>query len=137
LEIKEINWQLTLPIRQRVLWPNEAELFCKLSGDENALHYGVFIKEKLVSVASIFIKDKQARLRKFATLTDYQGQGIGSKLISYILSQLSKTNANVFWCDARKTATGFYQKLGMAQQGSEFNKLGVHYIKMFMYLSKC
>lgn len=130
MDIQEIDWQTALPIRHKVLWPNKSESFCKVNGDETALHYGIFVNAKLVSVASIYINGKSARLRKFATLPDFQGQGLGSRLIIDILNQLKERNIEILWCDARTTAVGFYQKLGMKQQGKEFDKSGILYIKM-------
>ena len=133
--IKKIPWQSALPIRHTVLWPDKPVSFCIVEGDENAHHFGVFIKGQLVTVASIYISGTKARLRKFATLPDFQGQGLGSKLIIDILNQLKALNIEVFWCDARKTAISFYQKLGLKQQGSDFNKSGVLYIKMAVKLN--
>jgi len=135
LNIKEINWQTALPIRHKVLWPNKPESFCKIKGDETAKHFGVFVKDQLVTVASIYINGTSARLRKFATLPDFQGHGLGSKLIIDILDQLKELNIEMFWCDARVTAIGFYQKLGMKQQGKEFDKSGVLYTKMAVKLN--
>jgi len=135
LNIRTIDWHDALPIRHKVLWPNKPESFCKIEGDESALHFGVYIKGLLVCVASIYINDSSARLRKFATLVEYQGQGIGSKLIAHILNQLKLSDIALFWCDARTTAVGFYQKLGMEQQGKEFEKSGVLYFKMAVQLN--
>lgn len=135
LNICTIDWQTALPIRHTVLWPNKPESFCKIEGDETALHFGVYIKGLLVCVASIYINDSSARLRKFATLVEYQGQGIGSKLIAHILNQLKLSDIALFWCDARITAAGFYHKLGMEQQGKEFDKSGILYIKMAVKLN--
>jgi len=134
LNIKEIDYQTALPIRHEVLWPNKPVSFCKVEGDETAKHFGVFVKDQLVAVASIYINGTSARLRKFATLPDFQGHGLGSKLIIDILNQLKEQNIEMFWCDARVTAIGFYQKLGMKQQGNEFDKSGVLYIKMQIHL---
>jgi len=71
-----------------------------------------------------------ARLRKFATLVEFQGCGLGSALITHIIRQLKEIEAESFWCDARKTAVGFYKKFGMEKQGTEFNKSGILYFKM-------
>jgi ribosomal protein S18 acetylase RimI-like enzyme len=130
MDIRNIMWNEALPIRHKVLWPNKPLLFCKVAGDEAASHYGVYFNDKLVSVASIYIKDRVARLRKFATLTEFQGRGIGSSLIAHIMKELGTHGIEVFWCDARKTAISFYKKLGMKQHGAEFNKSGVSYFKM-------
>jgi len=128
--IRTILWQDALPVRHEVLWPNKPISFCKIDGDEVARHYGIYIKEQLVSVASIYIDDKTARLRKFATLAEFQGKGLGTQLINHILSDLKQLNIITFWCDARKTAIGFYQKFNMEQEGGEFNKSEVAYVKM-------
>jgi len=108
--------------------------FCKVEGDETAMHYGVFIEEKLVSVASVYREGRVVRLRKFATLVEFQGQGIGSRLITHIILELKKLDAETFWCDARLSAAGFYEKFGMERQGFEFFKSGVSYIKMELSL---
>ena len=130
MNIRAIQWQEALPVRHKVLWPSKPPLFCKVDGDETAKHYGIFFDEKLVSVASIYIDGNTARLRKFATLVECQGEGLGTQLISYIINELKDIGIEYFWCDARTTAIGFYRKFDMAQQGGEFNKSGVLYVKM-------
>jgi len=134
MEIKQLSWQQVLPIRHNVLWPDKPPLFCKVEGDDTAYHYGYFIAEELVCVASIFIDDDNvsisARLRKFATLEQYQGQGIGTQLIKHVINELKSLNVNYLWCDARITAIGFYQQFNMVEQGNQFQKSGVRYIQM-------
>ena len=130
MDIRIIKWNEALHIRHKVLWPNKSLSFCKVDGDETATHYGVYLNDKLVSVASIYIEGRVARLRKFATLADFQGRGIGSQLIAQIVSELKKVGIESFWCDARKTAVGFYKKFGMEIQGNEFIKSDISYFKM-------
>jgi len=130
MDIRTIKWHETMPIRHEVLWPNKPLIFCKVDGDEHAQHYGIYLAEKLVSVASVYMEGRIARLRKFATLVEFQGCGLGSALITHIVEQLEKVGAESFWCDARKTAVGFYKKFGMEKQGAEFNKSGILYFKM-------
>jgi len=101
-----------------------------VEGDEVAMHYGVFIEEKLVCVASVYREGRAARLRKFSTLVEFQGQGIGAKLIAHIILELERSHTKTFWCDARLSAAGFYAKFGMERQGFEFLKSGVSYVKM-------
>jgi len=134
MDIRIIKWDEALPIRHEVLWPNKPLLFCKVDGDEVAKHYGVYLNDKLVSVASVYIEGRIARLRKFATLVEFQGCGIGSKLIKHIISELKNIGIASFWCDARKTAIGFYNKFDMEKQGVEFNKSGILYVKMQIIL---
>ncbi len=136
MDIRTITYDEALPIRHEVLWPNKPLLFCKVDGDESAKHYGVYVDDKLVSVASVYMEGRVARLRKFATLVAFQRRGIGSTLITFIVSELENNNVASFWCDARKTAVGFYKKLGMEKQGVEFNKSGILYFKMEVNLQQ-
>ncbi|MGC3833725.1 GNAT family N-acetyltransferase [Moritella viscosa] len=114
VNILTIQWQEALPIRHRVLWPNKQPSFCKVDGDESAIHYGAYI----------------ARLRKFATLPPFQGKGVGSLVIAHVVKELKVAGVDCFWCDARKTAVGFYRRFGLEIQGHEFNKSGIPYYKM-------
>ena len=134
MDIRVIEWQDALLVRHNVLWPDKSVSFCRVEGDELASHYGVYRDGNLVSVASIYKTQGVARLRKFATLELFQGQGMGSTLIKHIMRELKEEGMISFWCDARATAVGFYEKLGMTIQGNEFNKSGVLYFKMEMNL---
>ncbi|EAS45000.1 acetyltransferase, GNAT family protein [Photobacterium profundum 3TCK] len=92
MNIQQVTWEEALPLRRRVLWPNKSVSFCKVKGDESATHYGAFINGELVCVASVYIDGNEARLRKFATLHEHQGKGIGSKVIEYIVLNLKCLN---------------------------------------------
>lgn len=130
MDILQITTNEALPVRHRVLWPDKPMSFCLVEGDDFATHYGAFVDAQLVSVASVYIDGFQARLRKFATLPQYQGQGIGSRDIAHIMAELQRQSISYFWCDARTTAVGFYQRLGLSVEGAEFEKSGVFYYKM-------
>jgi len=105
-----------------------------VSGDEDALHFGATIDSKLVCVASIYLQGDQARLRKFATLQDYQNKGIGSKVLTTILAALRERGVLYFWCDARESALGFYEQFGLKAEGPVFYKADVFYYKMILKL---
>jgi len=128
--IRNISWEETIPLRQSVLWPTKPPEYCHVEGDQGALHFGAFTNDELVCVASVYLKSDKARLRKFATNADYQGQGIGSKMLKSILHSLKDTNAKTFWCDARESALGFYQRFGMQANGERFYKSDISYFKM-------
>jgi len=130
MDIRIITLSEALPIRHCVLWPDKPLSFCKVDGDDAASHYGTFLNNTLVSVASIYVEGQLARLRKFATLEDFQGRGAGTQLISHIIAELEQADINTFWCDARTTAVGFYKRFGMQVEGAEFVKSGITYYKM-------
>ncbi|WP_235938602.1 GNAT family N-acetyltransferase [Thalassotalea algicola] len=123
-----------MPIRHRVLWPDKPPEFCHIDGDAEAMHFGAFVNEILVCVASIYVDKNKARLRKFATDTSYQGQGVGSIMLNHIVQYLKKIQTEFFWCDARESALGIYQKLGMKKCSERFYKADVAYFKMELAL---
>ncbi len=126
-----IGAQQTLQIRQTVLWPDQPQEFSKVEGDEDAHHFGVILDKELVSVASIFPDlDNTARLRKFATLPNLQGQGIGSDLLKHIMEQLRSDGCSMLWCDGREQARSFYERLGFEASGERFFKKNIAYFRM-------
>jgi len=136
MQIVTLTWQQTIPIRHQVLWPTEAPEYCKVEGDETALHVGVMVEDGLVCVASIYIEveSKTARLRKFATLAAYQGKGIGTHLIHHLIDILTKQGVAYFWFDARASALSFYQRLGFQTSSEVFYKNQVPFYKMHQNL---
>ncbi|GAD79389.1 GNAT family N-acetyltransferase [Vibrio ezurae] len=136
MQIRQINASSTLSIRHQVLWPNKPIEFCKVDEDELGVHFGAFKNEQLVCVASVFITASNARLRKFATLPQEQGKGIGSAMIRHIIEYLTQRNIDVFWCDARESAIDFYHKFDMHTEGERFYKSEVAYFKMILSVPK-
>lgn len=136
MKVIKLNWEKTIPIRHIVLWPNETPEFCKVEGDEDASHFGVMIDNELVCVASVYLDSyktdsrKRARLRKFATLPAFQGNGVGSFMLEYIIETLKKKKINYFWFDARESALSFYNRFGFTATGECFYKKEVPYYKM-------
>lgn len=139
--IRRITVEEALPIRHCVLWPDKTMEECRVEDDESGEHFGVYIDNKLVCVASVFIielvstkplnkKQKTARLRKFATIEEYQGKGIGSFVLTHIIDFLQQESIGLFWCDARENAISFYERFGMSKQGERFYKGGIPYRKM-------
>ncbi len=95
-EVIQLNIEAVLPIRHQVLWPNKNTDFCRVVGDEKALHYGLQLQGIIVCVASIYIDQHSARLRKFATLPLHQKKGYGSRLLQCIFDDLTKQGIHHF-----------------------------------------
>jgi len=135
LKIIDLHWKDTLPIRHKVLWPNELPEFCMVDGDADALHFGVTVHNEIICVASLYLDGRAARLRKFATLSRFQGKGIGSYMLNFLVEELKKHNINYLWFDARESAIGFYKRLGFHSTGNLFYKKNISYYKMYANLS--
>ena len=129
-EIRRVPWQQTVALCHGVLWPNKEPEFCHVGGDEDAWHFGAFLRGSLISVASVYLEGKNARLRKFATAPARQGKGVGTKVLQHILSELREQRMECFWCDARESAIGFYARFGLEPEGERPHKDEVQYFKM-------
>ena len=134
MNIVEIKWQDTIAVRHQVLWPDKAPEFCRVEGDEQALHFAVLENQEIICVASLYVNENSARLRKFATLDAFQGKGIGSTMIDHLINNLKKQGIHYLWFDARESALGFYQRFGFETTGELFYKSDVAYYKMYKNL---
>ncbi|MGO4998628.1 GNAT family N-acetyltransferase [Oceanisphaera sp. W20_SRM_FM3] len=132
--IRQITWPETIPVRHSVLWPERPPAFSQVDNDPQGRHFGAFIEDKLVCVASVFFDGEQARLRKYATLAEYQGQGVGTAVLQAIFTDLKQEEVGYFWCDARESAIGFYRRFGMQAEGDRFYKSDVAYVRMAIAL---
>lgn len=122
MEIKAIEASQTWQIRHEVMWPDQPFEFVQLEEDNLGLHFGVFDHEKLVSIVSCFIVDDEMQFRKLATLEEFQGKGIASQLLNYILELAKEKNLNKMWCNARTNKKTFYEKFGMKDTHKTFIK---------------
>ncbi len=132
--VKQIDAKDTYQIRNVILRPGLPVESCYFEGDkdENTLHLGAYIDDKLASVASFYfinnadISDEyQAQLRGMATLEEYQGQGLSQALLRTAFPLIKKNHINTLWCNARKNAIGFYEKVDFEKIGREFEVPGV------------
>ena len=134
--IELIRAEETWPLRQEAMWPDKDISFVQLSGDEKALHFGLFVttapnRKMLVSCLSVFSSDAALQLRKFATLPSQQQQGWGSKLLTHVLKEaslLAKGRAIVL--DSRQEKEAFYASFGFQRAGEPFKKNDRFYVRM-------
>ena len=112
------------------MWPNKPLEFIILLEDEKGLHFGLFCDGQLISVISLFKKERSLQFRKFATAIEKQGLGYGTKLLEFTLGKAKELSADSVWCHARIEKTTFYKKFHMKTTGKPFSKNGKRYIVM-------
>jgi len=134
MEIKAIEASQTWQIRHEVMWPDQPFEFVQLEEDNLGLHFGVFDHEKLVSIVSCFIVDDEMQFRKLATLEEFQGKGIASQLLNYILKLAKEKNLSKMWCNARTNKKTFYEKFGMKDTHKTFVKANQEFTIMEILL---
>lgn len=133
MEIRKISAEQTWGLRQKVMWPTKSIEYVKLQEDDQGVHYGGFIENRIISVVSVFYQDKQAQFRKFATCLQQQKHGYGTQLLQYILSEAKDMGVDTIWCHARADKVHFYQRFGLRPMGEYFERDGKKYVRM----SKC
>lgn len=126
--IREINFSQTYPIRLEVMYPGEPIEIVKVAGDEEAAHFGYFVGDVCVSCVSVFETGRGYQVRKFATLPTYQNQGIGSRLLSFVLETYPKP----IFLNARVGKIGYYSRFGFFETGKRFSKNGLDYSIMLL-----
>jgi GNAT superfamily N-acetyltransferase len=144
LSIKTIEASAILKIRLDILRKGMTIDDCHFSGDNDpeSIHFAALDNDKIIGCCTLtvnpqsVIKDSYYQLRGMAVLEDYQGSGIGRKLLQAAESKLIELGKNILWFNARTSAVGFYQKYGYEVLGNEFEIEGVgpHY-KMFKVIS--
>lgn len=130
MEVKTITASDTWPIRHEVMWPDQPFEFVQLEEDNLGVHFGVFEEDKLVSIVSCFIEGKEMQFRKLATLEEYQGRGIASYLLKYILEFAKTKDLQKVWCNARSNKKSFYEKMGLIDTHKTFVKAGQEFTIM-------
>ncbi len=75
------------------------------------------------------LDDQTLRLRQMAVPKNLQAKGIGRSLIRFAETLALDLGYRRMILHARKTAMGFYEKMGYVATGSEFTEVGIpHYV---------
>ena len=135
--VKFIPFEFTLGLRSIVLRNGLPPEQCVFPTDqlEGAFHLAFYSDDEIATIASFFpnnYKDNKElgyQLRGMATDTPFAGKGFGKQLIEFAVEYIKNTNAKYIWCNARTSATKFYEKLGFELVSEEFEIAGVgpHY----------
>ncbi|WKK67448.1 GNAT family N-acetyltransferase [Lutimonas zeaxanthinifaciens] len=137
IKIKPIEVEKTFPLRKEILRKGMT-LSHKMPGDEDkeSLHLGLFSDGELACIGSFMKNDKeifsgvQYQLRGMATSEKAQGKGLGRLLMNKAEQILKKEGVDLIWCNARTSASGFYEKLGYKIVGEAFEvpQVGPHFV---------
>jgi len=107
-----------LPLRQLVLRPGKPPETARFPGDElpDTRHYAAFDGDAVVGCATFLASELDGerawQLRGMATDPGWQGRGAGRALLDVAYAELAGTGVRAFWCNARTSAAGFYEKMG-------------------------
>jgi len=135
--LRTISAADTHRLRHRVLRPNQppAAAAYPLDRQADAAHFGCFVADGLVGVASVYREDpdgatesREFRVRGMAVDPARQGAGMGRALLAACVDHARSLGGSRVWCNARVTASDFYSRCGFRQSGPEFDlpPLGPH-----------
>ena len=134
-EVRVVDPEVTLPLRQAVLRPHQTLDEVRAAGD-GLPGIAVLDGERVLACASVRPepmpgdgRDGDWRLRGMASDPAVRGQGHGATALQAALDYARQRGATRVWCNARTPALGFYEKYGFAVAGDEFDlpDAGPHY----------
>lgn len=128
MKIDEVNYEDVLKIRHEVMYPEANIDLAKIENDHEAIHLGVYAHDTIVSVVSIFLKNREVQFRKLATKKEYQHNNYGSALVKYIIEYYKQFDFNRLWANSRVEVLPFYEKLGFKSTDQTFSKNGHDYV---------
>lgn len=106
-----------------------------LESEVNDAHLGCFEKEKLIGVVMLSkIDDTNVRVRQVAIDQEYQGHGIGAKIMSFAEDKAKELGYKQITLHSRKSAELFYRKLGYLSIGEAFVEVSIEHITMYKAL---
>lgn len=118
---------------------------CRFDSDEidGAFHLAqINDDDEVVCVLSLHpqeyenLNGKGFQLRGMATHPHYYKKGLGKSLIKFAVAELRSKGVDYIWCNARRNAYSFYEKMGFEYMSNEFEipTAGPHR-RMYLQLS--
>lgn len=149
MTVRPISAAEARPLRSEILRPGQPPDSLVYPGDDvpGSFHAGAFAEGEIVGIATVypepmppesaaalpdvgFDPNNAFRLRGMATRATLQGAGLGRAVLTRCIEHVRDAGAEVLWCNARVGALGFYERLGFATVGDEFDIAGIgpHYV---------
>jgi N-acetylglutamate synthase-like GNAT family acetyltransferase len=102
----------------------------ELEREKEDMLIGAFDDEKMLACCLVTrIDDSTCKLRQMAVQNSVQGKGIGFTMMTFAENVARDRGFKKMIMHARKTAIGFYEKLGYKTAGDEFIEVTLpHYV---------
>lgn len=103
----------------------------ELDKEKDDILIGAFEDERLLGCCMLINTDPgTVRLRQMAVHKNLQGKGIGRALMQFAENIARDRGFRKITMHARKSATGFYEKLGYVVNGGEFEEVTLPHVVM-------
>ena len=108
----------------------------ELEKEKNDILIGAFEEEKILGCCLLTKVDKDCvKLRQMAVQNNLQGKGIGASMMHFAENVARDAGYKNLIMNARKTAIGFYEKLGYKASGNEFLEISIPHFLMVKKLN--
>ncbi len=131
------EYQMELKLRDKVLRkPLGMSLYdANLESEINDMHLGVFEQDKLIAVLILTdIDSDNVKMRQVAVDEQYRSKKVGTQLVWFAEEFSRKKGYTTMVLNARKTAVGFYEKIGYEIISDEFLEIHIPHFKMYKNL---
>ena len=103
----------------------------ELEKEKDEILIAAFEEERMLGCCMLIKTDPlTVRLRQMAVLNNLQGKGIGRALMQFSENIARDRGFHRIMMHARKTAIGFYQKLGYEVSGTDFVEVTLPHVIM-------
>ena len=103
----------------------------ELEEEADDILIGAFEDEKMLGCCMLIETEPgTVRLRQMAVSNNLQGKGIGRALMQFAENIARDRGFKKITMHARKSATGFYEKLGYSISGGEFEEVTLPHVVM-------
>jgi GNAT superfamily N-acetyltransferase len=103
----------------------------ELEKEKEDILIGAFEEDKMLGCCMLIKTEPgTVRLRQMAVLNNLQGKGIGRALMQFAENIARDRGYRRITMHARKSATGFYEKLGYVISGDEFVEVTLPHVTM-------
>jgi GNAT superfamily N-acetyltransferase len=102
-----------------------------LEKEKNDILIGAFDEDRILACCILTRYDEErCKLRQMAVHRSQQGKGVGGQLLNFAENVARDKGYRRMMMHARKTAIGFYEKLGYSVRGDEFLEVTIPHFQM-------
>lgn len=101
--------------------------------DDSSTHFIVTLDDKAIATARL---KPDGQIGRMAVLAEYRNQGIGSKLLQFVLQSNASQNLKQFYLHAQVEAIPFYEKQGFTAHGKIFYEANIPHREMLKKYAK-
>jgi len=103
----------------------------QLAEEKSYYHLGYYASEILIACLMLVPEaNGRMKMKQVAVDTDWQGKGIGAKLVKAAEAFSAEQGFTVMYCHARDTAVPFYEKLDYNRVGEMFEEVTIPHWEM-------